>query len=44
VTLGNIFSGSVFTGLALYSTFRAPVVPAVDAGDKIAGVTLDLAR
>jgi formate/nitrite transporter FocA (FNT family) len=22
VTIGNIFSGSLFTGLALYSTFR----------------------
>ena len=27
VTIGNIFSGAVFTGLALYSTFRAKPAP-----------------
>jgi len=35
VTIGNIFSGSIFTGLALYSTYRpksAPV-PVVPAGE-----------
>ena len=42
VTLGNILSGSLFTGLALYSTFRparlAPEVSEPDAKPELAGV------
>jgi formate/nitrite transporter FocA (FNT family) len=39
VTIGNIVSGSLFTGLALYSTFRAKPVPEpVAAQPELAGV------
>lgn len=31
VTLGNIISGALFTGLALYATFRSKPVPVVDS-------------
>ena len=38
VTIGNILSGSLFTGLALYSTFRAkPSLERVSAGPELAG-------
>ena len=37
VTIGNILSGSLFTGLALYSTFRPKA--ALDTGGKTAGAT-----
>ena len=33
VTIGNIVSGVFFTGLALYATFRAKPVPAVDTAE-----------
>ena len=33
VTIGNIVSGTLFTGLALYATFRAKPVPAVDTAE-----------
>jgi len=44
VTIGNIFSGSLFTGLALYSTFRAkpasaPAGPAPAPTPELAGAT-----
>ena len=45
VTIGNILSGSLFTGLALYSTFRArPSVPqpASDAEPELAGLATSL--
>jgi formate transporter len=39
VTAGNILSGSLFTGLALYSTFRAKPAPQpVEAEPELAGV------
>jgi formate transporter len=39
VTAGNILSGSLFTGLALYSTFRAKPAPKpADAEPELAGV------
>jgi formate transporter len=40
VTLGNIFSGAVLTGLALYSTFRAKPAPETKTGAaELAGAT-----
>jgi formate/nitrite transporter FocA (FNT family) len=41
VTIGNILSGSVFTGLAIYSTYRAkpapaPVAPAAELAEATA--------
>jgi formate transporter len=38
VTIGNIFSGSLFTGLALYSTFRVkPSAEPVTSEPELAG-------
>jgi len=33
VTIGNILSGALFTGLALYATFRAKPTPVVDSAE-----------
>lgn len=33
VTIGNIISGALFTGLALYATFRAKPTPVVDSAE-----------
>jgi formate/nitrite transporter len=38
VTIGNILSGSLFTGLAFYSTFGAKTAPAAAAEPELAGV------